>query len=245
MSHQGYFRLLQFYSDVWTRAHCRVIIGGEQHLASAGARHRVYIVSHPTTYDLPVLAHISKRNFYVVVAEGPFAHPLVGWLFRNTGFPMLKSDNSEEVIQESLRLMDTGAPLIYSLKGYGVDFGEDVRPRTGGIRIAHLAGADIYPVHLMIEQGKMIFKYYRDGKGGVYPYTIFWNTLYFATFCEPILYADYAREAMRYEDYREIAFRINEVFNQTQAKLETDLKENAARYRRMRRWGGVSKRVLL
>jgi hypothetical protein len=50
---------------------------------------------------------------------------------------------------------------------------------------------------------------------------------------------------MRYEDYRAIAFRINEVFNQTQAKLETDLKENAARYRRMRRWGGVSKRVLL
>ena len=245
MSHQGYFRLLQFYSDVWTRAHCRVIISGEKHLAAADGRPRVYLVSHPTTYDLPVLAHISKRNFYVVVAEGPFAHPLVGWLFRNTGFPKLGSDNSEEVIRESLRLLHTGAPLIYSLKGYGVDFGEEVRPRTGGVRIAHLAGADIYPVHLMIEQGKMIFKYYRDRKGGVYPYTIFWNTLYFATFCEPIRYADYAGEAMRYEDYREIAFRISEVFDQTQARLESDLKQNAARYGRLRRWGGASKRVLL
>jgi 1-acyl-sn-glycerol-3-phosphate acyltransferase len=245
MSHKGYFRLLQFYSDVWTRAHCRVIISGEQNLASPGARNRVYLVSHPTTYDLPVLAHISKRSFYVVVAEGPFAHPIVGWLFRNTGFPMLKSDNSDEVFQESLRLMDTGAPLIYSLKGYGVDFGEDVRPRTGGIRLAHLAGADIYPVHLMIEQGKMIFKWYRDRKGGVYPYTIFWNTLYFATFCEPILYADYAREGMSYEDYRDIAFRIDDVFNQTQGRLEEDLKANAARYRRMRRWGGSGKRVML
>ena len=237
--------MLQFYSEVWARAHCRVLISGREHLAGRGGRHRVYIVSHPTTYDLPVLAHLSKNNFYVVVAEGPFAHPLVGWLFRGTGFPMLRSDNSEEVIRESLRLMDTGAPLIYSLKGYGVDFGEDVRPRTGGIRIAHLAGADIYPVHLMIEQGKMLFKYYRDGKGGVYPYTIFWNTLYFATFCEPLRYADYSREVMRYEDYREIAFRLNDVFNRTQAGLEQELEDNGARYRRMRRWGGVGKRVLL
>jgi 1-acyl-sn-glycerol-3-phosphate acyltransferase len=245
MTHKGYFRVLQFYSEVWARAHCRVLISGREHLAGRGGRHRVYIVSHPTTYDLPVLAHLSRDNFYVVVAEGPFAHPLVRWLFRGTGFPMLRSDNSEEVIRESLRLMDTGAPLIYSLKGYGVDFGEDVRPRTGGIRIAHLAGADIYPVHLMIEQGKMIFKYYRDGKGGVYPYTIFWNTLYFATFCEPIRYEDYAREGMRFEDYREIAFRINDVFNRTQAGREQELEDNGSRYRRMRRWGGVGKRVLL
>lgn len=244
MTHKGYFRVLQFYSEVWARAHCRVLISGREHLAGRGGRHRVYIVSHPTTYDLPVLAHLSRDNFYVVVAEGPFAHPLVRWLFRGTGFPMLRSDNSEEVIRESLRLMDTGAPLIYSLKGYGVDFGEDVRPRTGGVRIAHLAGADIYPVHLMIEKGKMIFKYYRR-KGSVYPYTIFWNTLYFATFCQPILYADYAKEGMSYKDYREIAFHINDVFNQTQAKLERDLEENSARYRRMRRWGGVGKRVLL
>jgi 1-acyl-sn-glycerol-3-phosphate acyltransferase len=245
MSHQGYFRLLQFYSDVWTRAHCRVIIDGEKHLAGGGARHRVYIVSHPTTYDLPVLAHLSKRNFYVVVAEGPFAHPLVGWLFRNTGFPMLKSDNSEQVIQESLRLMHSGAPLIYSLKGYGVDFGEDVRPRTGGIRIAHRAEADIYPVHLMIEKGRMIFKYYRDRKGVVYPYTIFWNTLYFATFCEPLRFSDYAKPGMLYEDYQRIAFQINDLFNRTQAGLERDLEENSARYRRMRRWGGAPRRLPL
>lgn len=258
MSYASYFKLLRLYSDVWTRSHCRVILRGEQHLPGAGsggaegaggrarhARNRVYIVSHPTTYDLPVLAHISKKNFHVVVAEGPFSHPIVGWLFPRAGFPMLTSDNSEQAIAQALGLMQSGAPLVYSLRGYGVDFGEAVRPRTGGIRIAHRAGADIYPVHLMIEPGKMLFRWYRDRGGGVFPYTIFRNTLYFATFCEPILHADYAREGMGYEDHRVIAARIDEVFRRTQADLERELAQNAERYRRFRRWGGAGRRVLL
>jgi len=254
MGHEGYFRLLQAYSDLWTRAHCRVIIRGEEHLApvsspaerrAGSARNRVYLVSHPTTYDLPVLAHISKRNFHVVVAEGPFSHPIVGWLFPRAGFPMLRADNSEQAIQEALRLMGSGAPLIYSLKGYGVDFGERVRPRTGGIRIAAMAGADLYPVHLMIEPGKMLFRWYRDRNGGVFPYTIFWNTLYFVTFCEPIRCEQYAGEGMGYEEHRGIASRIDGVFSETQSRLEAELTREASRYRRMRRWGGASRRVPL
>ena len=242
MSHAGYFRLLKLYADVWARRHCRVILSGEQRLRSVQERNRVYIVSHPVTWDLPMLAHLGRNNFYVVVAGGPFAHPLVGWLFRNAGFLKLDEDNAEEVIQKAARLVQARNPLIISLKGYGVDFGEDVRPRTGGVRIAHYGKADICPVHLMIEEGKRILKGFKNATGKNYPFTVFHDTLYFATFCEPLRYEDYAREGMRYEDYREIAYGIEATFIESQKRIECDLREG--RYAGVPRRGGSRTQVV-
>jgi 1-acyl-sn-glycerol-3-phosphate acyltransferase len=243
MSNRFYFRLLQLYSDIWARMHCRVVISGEHHLENNHERRRIYIVSHPTTYDLPMLVHIARNDFYVVVYEDPFKHPIAGWLFRHIGFPKLEPDKADQMIAEACSLIRENHPLVYSLKGYGVDFGHDVKPRTGGIRIAHGAQADIYPVHLMIEPNKLIFKYYKNRKGEVYPYTIFKDTLYFATFCKPLRYEDYARETMDYEAFREIAYRIESEFQVTQARLEQELVDNPDLHRRRWKWGGSSVRV--
>lgn len=243
MSHAGYFKLLKFYSDIWARRHCRVVMSGQQNLDNNQDRRRIYIVSHPTTYDLPMLVHISKNNFYVVVYKDPFDHPIAGWLFRKVDFPKLDPGKSEQMIRESCRLIEANNPLIYSLKGYGVDFGEDVKPRTGGIRIAHRAEADIYPVHLMIEPDKMIFKYFKDRKGGVYPYTIFKDTLYFVTFYKPLRYADYAKENMMYEDFQEVAYGIETIFQDTRKRIEQELEEKADTYRNLKKKGGSDTQV--
>jgi 1-acyl-sn-glycerol-3-phosphate acyltransferase len=242
MSHETYFRLLKLYSDIWARRHCGVVIGGEGHLRSVADTNRLYIVSHPTTWDLPLLAHISKDHFYIVVAEGPFAHPLVKWLFSNSGFLKVDSENSDSVVDAAAGLIMTKHPLIMSLKGYGVDFGEKVRPRTGGIRMADAAKADIYPVHLMIEEGKMIFKAFTKG-GTKYPFTVFHDTLYFATFCTPLLYKDYHRDGMSYEGYKEIAYSIETTFDTTQERLLGELKEG--RYADLPRRGGSPSQLLL
>jgi len=241
MRHSSYFRLLKIYSDLWARRNCRVIMSGEEKLDAAGPR--IYVVSHPTTWDLPLLAHLARNNFYVVVAEGPFAHPLVAWLFRGAGFIELQSDDSAKAIQHSCQIIQSGRPLIYSLKGFGVDYGEDVRPRTGSIRIAHYSGADIYPVHLMIEEGKRIFKYYRKSETESHKYTVFSDTLYFVTFCEPLRYSEYAKGDMEYEDYREIAYGIEETFVQQQRRIEKQLEEDREYYRGLKRRGGSKKRV--
>jgi 1-acyl-sn-glycerol-3-phosphate acyltransferase len=243
MSHNFFFKLLRVYSDIWARQHCRVIISGEENIASSASENRIYIVSHPTTYDLPLLVHMAKNSFYVVVYADPFAHPLVRWVFQGAGFLKLTDTNGEATIRESSRLVQAGNPLIFSLKGYGVDFGQDVRPRTGGIRIAHAAEAAIYPVHLMIEEGKMIFKNYKDRKGGEYPYTVFKDTLYFATFLKPLRYEDYAREDMTYEDFREVADDIDGHFKETQSHMVRELKEKEEYYRPLKRSGGADHRV--
>lgn len=245
MSHAAYFGLLRLYADIWCRANCRVVLAGEEHLAGAAGRRRVYVVSHPTTWDLPLLAHLSRRNFYVVVADGPFASPLVRWLFGGAGFLKLGNDNSEQVVQDAARLAAEGNPLVYSLKGYGVDFGEDVRPRTGCIRIADLAGADIYPVHQMIEQGTMFFRYLRDRAGKSYPYTMFTNTLYFSTFLPPLRHEDWSRPGMSYEDYRRIAYGIEDSFVRTRESIERDLADRAPYWRAQKRRGGSPRRPLI
>jgi 1-acyl-sn-glycerol-3-phosphate acyltransferase len=243
MTSSFYFKLLKLYSDIWARTHCRVVMSGEHNLENNQERRRIYIVSHPTTYDLPMLTHIASNNFYVVVYKDPFKHPIAGWLFRNIGFPKLDTDNNEQMIEESCRLIRQFHPLIYSLKGYGVDFGQDVRPRTGGIRIAQRAQADIYPVHLMIEPNKMIFKYYKNRKGEVFPYTIFKDTLYFVTFCKPLRYEDYARQTMDYEAFRKIAYQIESEFQKLQKRLEKQLAENRYVQKKARKRGGAARQV--
>jgi 1-acyl-sn-glycerol-3-phosphate acyltransferase len=242
MRHESYFKLLKLYSDLWARRHCRVVIGGKENLCSVADTNRLYIVSHPTTWDLPLLAHISKDHFYIVVAEGPFAHPLVKWLFQNSGFLKLDAENADSVVKDAVNLVMTKHPMIMSLKGYGVDFGEKVRPRTGGIRMADSAQADIYPVHLMIEDGKMIFKAFTKG-GTKYPFTVFHDTLYFATFCKPILYKDYHRDGMSYEDYKKIAYSIEGTFDGTQERLQRELKDG--RYADLPRRGGSPSQLVL
>jgi 1-acyl-sn-glycerol-3-phosphate acyltransferase len=240
MSHAGYFRLLKLYADIWARRHCRVVLGGQENLDVPNGRGRVYIVSHPTTWDLPMLAHIGRNNWYVIVDKGPFAHPLVNWLFKNSGFLKLEGDNSDEVIQQAVDIAARRLPLIVSLKGYGVDFGEVVRPRTGGIRIAHLARADIYPVHLMIEEGKRIMKGFKLS-GENYPFTVFHDTLYFATFCTPLRYEEYARDSMTYDDYKSIALNMEATFDEMEKKIKAELA--AGRYDGLPRKGGAKTQI--
>jgi 1-acyl-sn-glycerol-3-phosphate acyltransferase len=245
MSRATYFRLLKVYADPWSRRHCRVIVAGEEHLASLRGRNRLYIVSHPTTWDLVLLAHIAKDPFCVVVAEGPFAHPLVNWLFTNAGFLKLGASNSDQVISQACSRIQEKTPLIYSLKGWGVDFGEDVRPRTGGIRIGHRAQADICPVHLMIEPGKRIHKQFKDFNGNQHPFTVFHDTLYFVTFLPPLRYPDYTRDQMDYEDYRTIAFSIEDAFTGSQGRIEGDLAQRADWWKTVPRRGGLAAPLVL
>jgi 1-acyl-sn-glycerol-3-phosphate acyltransferase len=246
MNSSFYFKLLKLYSNIWARGHCRVVMSGEHNLENNQERKRIYIVSHPTTFDLPMLAHVAKNNFYVVVYKDPFNHPIAGWLFRNIGFPKLESDNADQMIEESCRLIRENHAIVYSLKGYGVDFGQDVKPRTGGIRIAHCAQADIYPVHLMIEPNKLMFKYYTNRKGEVYPYTVFKDTLYFVSFCKPLRYTEYARTNMDYEAFREVSYAIESEFQETQKRIEQELPAHLDVYADGRRKrGGSAKKVYL
>jgi hypothetical protein len=176
---------------------------------------------------------MGRNNYYVIVDKGPFAHPLVKWLFEGCGFLKLEGDNSDEVLRRAGELAVQKKPVIVSLYGYGVDFGEEVRPRSGGIRIAHAARADIYPVHLWIEDGKRIMKSFRT-QGKSYPFSVFHDTLYFATFCPPLRHAEWAGETLSYEDATKLALRVEEGFTRREEEIRAELRAG--------RWDGTSRR---
>ncbi len=249
MCHEFFFKILRIYSDIWVRRHCRVIVSGLENLESVQNRRRVYIGPHPTTYDVPLLIHTAKRNLYFIIAEGPFVHPIVGRIFKGAGFVKLNYDKPRQAIREAKELVESGKPMICSMYGYGVDFGEEVGPETGAIRIAHHAKADIVPLHVMIEEDKRTFKYYKDSKGDIYPYTIFSDTLYFLSFCKPIRYEDYAKDLdtlsikKRNAVYNKMAVEFDTLFKDMDKDLQKELKQNESYYQSLKKTGGSPIRV--
>jgi 1-acyl-sn-glycerol-3-phosphate acyltransferase len=245
MREEFYFKVLRLYSDLWVRRHGKVILSGLEHVEAVQGRRRVYIGPHPTTYDVPLLIHTAKHPLFFIIAEGPFVHPLVGRIFDGAGFVKLNYDRPRQAIQESVELVSSGKPMLCSMYGYGVDFGEDVPPETGAIRIAHKAQADIVPVLLMIEEGKRIFKWYRDSNGDLYPYTYFKDSFFFLSFTEPMRYEDYSKNLetssvkKKNAEYARLSQNIHSLFKSMAAAQQKDLEERPEYYDRIKRRGGA------
>lgn len=249
MREEFYFKVLRLYSDLWVRRHGKVILSGLEHVEAVQGRRRVYIGPHPTTYDVPLLIHTAKHTLFFIIAEGPFVHPLVGRIFDGAGFVKLNYDRPRQAIQESVELVSSGKTMLCSMYGYGVDFGEDVPPETGAIRIAHQAQADIVPVLLMIEEGKRIFKWYRDSNGDLYPYTYFKDSFFFLSFTEPMRYEDYSKNLetssvkKKNAEYARLSQHIHSLFKGMEAAQQKDLEERPAYYDRIKRRGGADIRI--
>jgi 1-acyl-sn-glycerol-3-phosphate acyltransferase len=244
------FKIIRLYSDFWVRRHGRVILSGLENVEAVQGRRRVYIGLHPTTYDVPLLIHTAKNNLYFIIAEGPFVHPLVGRLFQGAGFVKLNYGRPRQAIQEAVELVSRGKPMICSMYGYGVDFGEDVPPETGAIRIAHQAQADIVPVIPMIEEGKRIFKWYRDSNGDLYPYTYFKDSLVFVSFFKPVRYEDYSKNLdtlsikKKNAEYARISQSMHALFKNMEAVQQKDLEERPEYYNSLKRTGGADRRIV-
>ena len=249
MREELYFKIIRLYSDFWVRRHGKVITSGLEHVEAVQGRPRVYVGPHPTTYDVPLLVHTAENNLFFIIAEGPFVHPLVGRLFRGAGFVKLNYSKPRRAIQESVELVSRGKPMLCAMYGYGVDFGEDVPPETGAIRIAHQAKADIVPTFLMIEEGKRIFKWYRDSKGDLYPFTYFKDSFFFLTFAEPIRYEDYSKNLdtpsvkKKNAEYARMSRNIHTRFKNMESAQQKDLEERPEYYDNLERRGGLDRRI--
>jgi 1-acyl-sn-glycerol-3-phosphate acyltransferase len=250
MREKCYFKILQIYSDFWARRHGKVILSGLENVEAVQGRRRIYIGLHPTTYDVPLLIHTAKKNLYFIIAEGPFVHPLVGRLFQGAGFVKLNYCRPRRAIQEAVDLVSSGKTMLCSMYGYGIDFGEDVPPETGAIRIAYQAKADIVPTVLMIEEGKRIFKWYRDSKGNLYPYTYFKDSFFFLSFSEPIRYEVYAGKLdtpsvkKKNAEFTRMAQQIHATVKGVEAAQRKDLEERSEYYNSLKRRGGVDTRIV-
>jgi 1-acyl-sn-glycerol-3-phosphate acyltransferase len=238
------FRILRIYSTLWMRAKSRVIIDGRENLPTDRSQKRAYIViNHSTSFDLVALMHISGSRFSVVMDEGAFNFPVIRRLFSAAGFiPLVKSD-SGRAVEAAVAKIRAGVPVVNSLTGGGSTIGDEERPRTGGIRIAHLAGASIHPVFTMVEENKKRHLSFKGTDGHAYPYTTFRDTLYFVRFLPPIPASEFG-PTETYESYQKVAQRLKELADREQQKYERLLAERKAEFDGLRRRGGAAEKVL-
>jgi 1-acyl-sn-glycerol-3-phosphate acyltransferase len=237
------------YSDIWTRRHCKVIVAGREHAKAVRNRPRIITGPHPTTYDVPLLIHASKPPLSFIIAEGPYVHPIVGRLFDCAGFVKLNYSNPREAIHKAEQQVRDKIPMICSMYGYGSDFGEDVPPETGAIRMAHHAKADLLPIILMIDDDQRIFKWYRDSKGTLYPYTYLSDTYFFILITKPLLYEEYSKNLdtpsvkKKNAEYARIAQELHERYKAVIQAQKKDLVERADYYRSLKTTGGIDERI--
>ncbi len=239
------FALIGAYATVWMRSHDRVLVFGQYQLASLPRGKRVYIVlNHSTSYDAVALFHLSARRFGMVLDREAFKVPVVGHLLSAAGFIALDKRASEDAVQRAVSTVKGGTPLVVSLTEGHAAIGRPgfERPRSGGVRIAHLAGADIFPVFVMIEEGRRRMRSFRGKEGDTEVFTTFQDTLYLVSFLPPIPASSFQPEETL-ASYRAVAEDLQKQSDREHERLARMLAEERERYDGMRRRGGSSVRL--
>jgi len=238
------FGIMRLYSTIWMRSRSRVVVKGLEDLPpKAPDEKRVYVLlNHSTTFDIVALMHLSKSPFAILMDQGAFTFPIIRHFLKGAGFIPLDKSDSKASVQECIDRVNSGVPLLISLHEGDSTVGEWGRPRTGGIRIAGLTGAKLYPIFLKVENERIRRMSFKGVNGAEYPYTTFRNTFYFVEFLKPLDLSSLPPEPS-YEEYFEIAKALDEKAQAVEARYETFLSDNRERFAPLRRKGGARYRV--
>jgi 1-acyl-sn-glycerol-3-phosphate acyltransferase len=238
------FKALRWVSDRWVNKHCKILYFGEENIADNKDERRIYISNHPTTFDVPALLSINEKNIYTLIDSNAYTIPFLGLLLRGAGFIKFAKGKGREALEKAQKYIEEKKPFVQTLRTGEAIVGEKSRPRIGGIVLAHASKANLYPLFVMIEEGKKVLKYFRGIDLKKYPYTFFHETLYFIRFGKPIRYEEYAKENMTHRDFIDIANRISDLLQKEKAALQKILAEKKEYYAGLPRAGGPEYRLV-
>ena len=238
------FKILRWASDRWVKKHCRILYFDEENIANNKNERRVYIANHPTTFDVPVLLSMNEKNIYTLIDSNAYTIPFLGLILRGAGFIKFAKGKGREALEKAKKYIEARKPFLQTLRTGEAIVGEKSRPRIGGILLAHAARANLYPLFVMIEEGKKALKYFRGLDFKKHPYTLFHDTLYMIRFGKPIRYEEYAKENMTHRDYMDIAKRISDCFKKEKQTTLELLSEKQEYYSALARVGGPDYRLV-
>jgi 1-acyl-sn-glycerol-3-phosphate acyltransferase len=239
------FGMLRLYSTLWMKSHARVIGSGVERIAPRKpGEKRVYLVlNHSTTFDALALMHVAGNPVIFLMDEGAFKVPVIGHILGGAGFIPLDKSNSRKSVADCVDAVGSGKPLLVSLHDGASTTGERQRPRTGGIRIAHLAGAMIYPIFVKVEEDRIRRRKVMGKDGSVHPMSSFSRSLYFLEALPPFDLA-HLPEKPSYEEYLSVASAMEAAEDEAQARYAKLLAEGLAEARApFARIGGARFRV--
>jgi 1-acyl-sn-glycerol-3-phosphate acyltransferase len=238
------FKIMNIYSTIWMRAKARVIVKGLDDLPprKPGEKRVYLLLNHSTTYDVVALMHVSKEPFAIMMDKGAFTFPIIRHILSGAGFIPLDKADSKPAVEACAAALEEGRPLLISLHEGDSTLGDWGKPRTGGIRLAHLAGATLYPIFLKVEDDRIRRLSFKGVNGTEYPYTTFKNTFYFIEFLKAVDLSSLP-ETPSYEQYFEVAKALDAKAEQVEARYEAFLSDNRERFAPLRRRGGSRFRI--
>lgn len=238
------FKIMSIYSTIWMRSKARVIVKGLDDLPprKPGEKRVYLLLNHSTTFDIVALMHVSKEPFAIMMDKGAFTFPIIRHVLHGAGFIPLDKADTKPAVEACGKALADGRPLLISLHDGDSTLGDWGKPRTGGIRLAHLAGAKLYPIFLKVEDDQIRRLSFKGVNGAEYTYTTFKNSFYFIEFLKPFDISSLPPHPS-YEDYFKVAKELDAKGEDVEARYETFLADNRERFAPLRRRGGSRLRV--
>ena len=112
------------------------------------------------------------------------------------------------------------------------------------MRIAHLAGATIYPVFTAVESSRKKFLSFKGLDGNTYRYTTFRNSLYYINILPAIPASSFGPNET-YESYQKVAYQLKALARRGEARYKKVLGAEKARLDGPRWRGGCRERIIL
>jgi 1-acyl-sn-glycerol-3-phosphate acyltransferase len=140
-----FYRFMRFFVVGYVRVVYRVRVVGREHVPKAGP----YIIApaHRSMLDIPLAGAITTRRIRFMGKAPLFRVPVLGTIFRALGgFPVERDGSDFGPLRDSLRILDTGEPLVVYPEGTR-QRGQEIAPlQAGAAYLAAKAKVPIVPV---------------------------------------------------------------------------------------------------
>ncbi len=231
-----YFFAKNYIVDPWVRKKAIIFINGEENIYESP--NRIYVVNHPTTFDIHTIINTSLDNYYIPVDYNAFKIPIFGYILKGCGLPQVYPKENKHILPMVSKIIKNGYPLFNSIRSGNVTLGEDERIRTGAAVMADNTKSDIIPYHIYIEKGKKNITYAPGFDFKLHPYSYYNNAIIYINILPPIKWKEYHKEVMTKEDYIQIMQKIDNLFVEKDKEMDDYFEKNKEYFKNIIRKGG-------
>jgi 1-acyl-sn-glycerol-3-phosphate acyltransferase len=140
-----FYRFMRFFVVGYVRLVYRVRVVGREHVPKSGP----YVIAptHRSMLDIPLVGAITTRRIRFMGKQSLFRVPVLGTIFSALGGYAVARDGSDfGPVRESLKMLDTGEPIVVYPEGTRQHGGEIAPLQPGAVYLALKANVPILPV---------------------------------------------------------------------------------------------------
>jgi len=205
------YRFLKIILYIALRLFFRIRFSGEGTIPRGP---KIYVVNHPTVFDLfPILALVKNDFIHVLIEEQIWSFALARFFMKISNQVCLKTGiRFQESMEDSLFLLKNGHSIVMSPEGGRTHPDEKARGRKSVVRMLFEAKVPVLPVGVWLPKRNIIIKdVHYDFQGSQYvdkAHFPRFRTRYGTVFGEPIFFNEFFSRDLTADQYQKIADRI-------------------------------------